>query len=481
MPAPVLSIAQMRAWEQSTWAAGQTEQEVIQRVGRALADRALALTRPGDPILLLAGKGHNGDDARAMQPHLPGRSVDLIEVDRPGEAQAAIAAALALRPALVVDGLFGIGLRRPLGQDWVDLIDLINRASLPVLAVDVPSGLNADTGEPWGTAIRATVTLTVGTPKPGLLATAAADWVGRLEVASDVGLHPAPPKNGLQWVLADDFSRFPPPRPAAGHKGTFGHLLIVAGSLGYHGASVLAARGAQRAQPGLVTLFTEDRVYTPVASQLQAVMVRPWTASSDWPETTTALLFGPGLAAPDLSPELKATLRRCWREFASPVIVDASALDWLPEGPCATAALRVITPHPGEAARLLKTTTGTVQTDRVGALRALSARYGDCWVVLKGRHTLVGRSQGDVFVNGSGNPSLGQGGSGDALAGYLGGLLAQPALAAEPSLALRYGVWQHGAAADALQAARPNWIVENLLDALGAVSPSGTLEPAHQP
>jgi NAD(P)H-hydrate epimerase len=163
------------------------------------------------------------------------------------------------------------------------------------------------------------------------------------------------------------------------------------------------------------------------------------------------------------------------------VIVDASALDWLPEGPCATAALRVITPHPGEAARLLKTTTGTVQTDRVGALRALSARYGDCWVVLKGRDTLVGRSQGEVFVNGSGNPSLGQGGSGDALAGYLGGLLAQPALAAEPSLALRYGVWQHGAAADALQAARPNWIVEDLLDALGAVSPSGTLEPSHQP
>ena len=174
-------------------------------------------------------------------------------------------ALLASRPALIIDGLFGIGLNRPLEPGWVGFIGRVNAEHLPVLAVDVPSGLNADTGEPQGAAIEASVTLTVGAPKAGMLREVAWPFVGRLEVAWDVGLAPCPHKSELQWTLPEDFAGYPPARAAAGHKGSYGHLAVVAGSLGYHGAAVLASRGAQRAQPGLITLHTLEAVYHAVA------------------------------------------------------------------------------------------------------------------------------------------------------------------------------------------------------------------------
>jgi len=152
-----------------------------------------------------------------------------------------------------------------------------------------------------------------------------------------------------------------------------------------------------------------------------------------------------------------------------PIVVDASALDWLPSGTFRDKAIRVITPHPGEAARLLGSTVDEVQADRVEALRALSAKFGDCWVVLKGQHTLIGRVEGQVLVNPTGNPGLGQGGSGDLLAGYLAGLLAQPLLLEDVARTIRYAVWQHGAAADELASQAPNWVVEDLAKRIGAV------------
>ncbi len=372
-----------------------------------------------------------------------------------------------MRPTLIVDGLFGIGLNRPLEAPWIKLIEKINQTPIPVLSIDVPSGLNADTGEPEGAAIHATVTLTLGTPKKGLLKSSAWPFVGRLEVAPDIGLVPCPPAGDLQWTLPEDFDSFPPPRPVDGHKGTFGHLVIVAGSLGYHGAAVLAARGALRAQPGLITLFVQEEVYQPVAGQLQSAMVRPWRPGVKLPDSCSAVLFGPGLAASDLSSGLKSELRHLWQEVPWPVIADASALDWLPAGPTPAKCVRVMTPHPGESARLLKAGADEVQSDRPAALRKLSKHYANCWVALKGHQTLVGRSKGPVFYNSSGNPLLAQGGSGDVLAGYLGGLLAQPQLQTDPTTTLRYGVWQHGAAADALSGERTNWTVEDLLVALG--------------
>jgi len=459
----------MRDWEHATWAAGQAEAEVIHRVGKHVARRALQLTQPGELILILVGKGNNGQDARCAREHLTDRRVEVLEVTEPAGALSKLDALLTLRPALTVDGLFGIGLDRPLEAEWVSFVERVNAAHLPVLAVDVPSGLNADTGEPQGAAIEALVTLTVGAPKIGMLREVAWPFVGRLEVASDVGLVPCPHQSELQWTLPEDFAAYPPARAAATHKGSYGHLAILAGSLGYHGAAVLAARGAQRAQPGLITLHTLEAVYHAIAPQLEAVMVSVWAPQGKLLGPHDTILLGPGLAAADMPDQLKNLTRHLWRDSFLPVVTDASALDWLPLDPVPKNALRVITPHPGEAARLLRTTPQQVQANRLNALRNVSRRFGNAWVVLKGHQTLIGRSSGEVYVNPSGNPYLAQGGSGDVLAGYLAGLLAQPDLRADPLKTIRYAVWQHGAAADWLQTTRPNWVTEDLVEAVGAV------------
>lgn len=167
--------------------------------------------------------------------------------------------------------------------------------------------------------------------------------------------------------------------------------------------------------------------------------------------------------------DLRTTVRKLWRDSLLPIVADASALDWLSLDHVPRNAMRIVTPHPGEAARLIKTSAAKVQEDRPQALREISKRLGNSWVVLKGHQTLIGRSTGDIHVNSSGNPHLAQGGSGDALAGFLAGLLAQPALQADGETALRYAVWQHGATADALQARRRNWTIEDLVDELGNV------------
>ncbi len=471
MPVPVVTIAQMREWERATWAAGQTEAEVIRRVGEKIAELALRMTRSGDAILILAGKGHNGDDARAACEPLHDRHVETLNVTAPENDLSKLEAALRSPPALVIDGLFGLGLDRPLDGGWEKILTAVNESKIPVLAVDVPSGLNADTGQPQGAAIEAAVTLTVGAPKIGLLQQSAWPFVGRLEVADDVGLIPCPHQGELNWTFPGDFADFPPRRGVASHKGSFGHLAIIAGSFGFHGAAVLAARGAQHAQPGLITLFPQETVYHVVASQLQAVMVNVWKPETKLPESASAVLIGPGLAALEPVEELKTLTRRLWRRLARdsflPMIVDASALDWLVPHALVKNTIRVVTPHPGEAARMLGKTVQQVQANRPQAVREISHRFGDCWVVLKGHQTLVGRSTGEIFVNSSGNPHLAQGGSGDVLAGFIAGLIAQPALQADVGKVLRFAVWLHGSTADAVQAARTNWVVEDLVAGLG--------------
>ncbi len=477
MPAPVISVAQMREWEQASWAAGRTQSQVIGRAGESVARRAQKMTRPGARVLVLAGKGHNGDDAREAAKHLPADvSVRVRNVTAAEKDIAEALATLEQRPALIVDGLFGIGLNRPLEGPWAGLIQRINELQTTVLSVDVPSGLNADTGAPEGAAIRATVTLTLGAPKRGLLLPSAWPYVGRLEVASDIGLTPCPLAGEMNWTLPEDFEDYPPARSATANKGDFGRLAIIAGSAGYHGAAVLTARGAQRAQPGLITLHTPEAVYQAVAAQLQAVMVSVWRPNQKWSGHYDAILAGPGLAADNLPEVMKSLVRELWQHLPAPMIVDASALDWLAgTKPEHTEFVRVVTPHPGEAARLLGTTAAQVQANRTDALREISAKLGNCRVVLKGQQTLIGRSTGSIVVNSSGNPQLAQGGSGDVLAGYLAGLLAQPAMQADPLKTISYGVWQHGDAADRLSRARSNWVVEELAAEIGN-RPAGGIE-----
>ncbi len=465
MPAPVISVAQMREWEKSTWAAGISEEAVMRRAGAAVAERARALTQPGEAILVLAGKGHNGDDARFAAEGLADRAVRVLNVTDP---RAALVEVRRANAALIIDGLFGIGLNRPLDAAWCELIRAVNARGVPVLAVDVPSGLDADTGATHGEAIRASVTVTFGCVKRGLLRAEAVPFVGRLELANDIGLIACPfGEAELNWTLPEDFKNFPPPRMVSSHKGSFGHVVIFAGSVGYHGAAVLAARGALQAVPGLVTVFTCEGSYVPVASQLQQAMVHPWKPGLKLPPSCSAVLFGPGLAGDDLPGELKAETARLWREAEVPVIADASGLGWLPAGATPPGAVRIITPHPGEAARMLWQTSAHVQEDRAASVRELSQRWGDCCVVLKGHQTVVGRSTGPLFINPSGNPMLAQGGSGDVLAGFLAGVLAQPAAQADALRAVRYAAWRHGFVADMLSACSKAWTVDQFWFWLG--------------
>jgi NAD(P)H-hydrate epimerase len=199
-------------------------------------------------------------------------------------------------------------------------------------------------------------------------------------------------------------------------------------------------------------------------------MVYPWRTGTPLPKTCSSILVGPGLAAEELPDELRKDLRCLWRTSPLAMVVDASALDWLEPGPALAGAVRVITPHPGEAGRLLRSSAKDVQAGRVVALRAVSKRFGGCWVVLKGNQSLVGCDAGEVFVNSSGNPFLAQGGSGDLLGGYITGLLAQPEWRQDPLRAVRYAVWQHGAAADYLSETQANWTVEDLAQWLGRIN-----------
>lgn len=467
MSVPVISVAQMRQWEEASWDAGRSQSEVVSNAGQEVARAALRMTREEDRILILAGKGHNGDDARCAQPHLVGRRVKLLNVSDPSRSFEELNSLLEKQPSLVIDGLFGIGLSRVLDDKWADFIERVNRSNIPILAVDVPSGLNADTGEPQHTSITANATITFGAPKAGLVFPRSYPFVGKLEVAREIGLIDCPFASDLQWTLREDFSGFPPPRRVDGHKGTFGHAAIFAGSEGYHGAAVLCSRGALRARPGLVSVFCERSVYLPVASQSQAAMVHAFGARI--PESCSAMVIGPGLAHADLGEDWKEFVNEQWQNFPMPVVIDASALDWIKPGATPLNSRRVLTPHPGEAARLLGTKPAVVQENRVAALREISSKFGNCWVVLKGHQTLIGRNSGEVFVNSTGDTYLAQGGTGDVLAGFLGGLLAQPKLQANPLKTIRYAVWAHGHAAESLTSAGRVWTVEDLVRQIGEV------------
>ena len=465
MPLPVVSVSQMRAWEESTWDQGIEAAAVMGRAGLSLAQEALATTKSGDFIVLLAGKGNNGGDAQIASRLLPDRETLLITIIDPCEAIKDIEQALLKRPACIIDGLFGIGLNRDLDSRWVHIIEMVNQSGRPVLSVDCPSGLDADTGLVRGKSIKAQTTITFGAPKRGLVPDKAAKYVGRLKVAGNIGLVEPPPESDEHWLTEDDMYSMLPKREPESHKGNHGHLAIIAGSTGYHGAAVISARAALRARPGLVSVFTPS--YQAVAAHVQSVMVHPWS-----PECATALnrssaiLIGPGLAGPDVDDSLKLLTHNLWKESAKPIIVDASALDWLPKDAEPNGSPRIITPHPGEAARLLGCSAEHVQVERVKSARDLAGLY-QATVLLKGRHTIITQSKGPVLINSTGNAGLAQGGSGDVLAGYLGALMAQPSFHKRAIQAAAYSAWSHGYCADSLDKSNSYWGMDDLIQELG--------------
>lgn len=360
---------------------------------------------------------------------------------------------------LVVDAMFGTGLNRPLAGVFAEAIGLVNANGAPVVSMDIPSGLSGDTGRPLGVAIKADMTITMGFPKLGQVIYPGIDYVGRLEVI-DIGIPAAAAqKVTIGSVLIDKgyVSQTLRPRPADAHKGTSGHVLVIAGSRGKSGAAHLSARGALRAGAGLVTVACPVGVQSVIAQGLREVMTEGLCEDCNGLVSVGALerleslfarkkaaVIGPGLGLGDGVRQLMCEVIKI---APLPMVVDADALTAVgADHKILRDAMgaRIITPHPGEGARLLDSSAAEVQSDRILAARTLSERCGAI-VVLKGARTLIAAPDGRLAVNPTGNPGMAAGGMGDILSGVIGGLLAQ---GYSPWDAALLGVFLHGQAAD---------------------------------
>jgi NAD(P)H-hydrate epimerase len=445
---PLLTADEMRAAERQA-IEGWGIPSLILQEHAALG--ALALVPPGEPIQVLAGPGNNGGDALALArlARLYGRAVTVWSPFAQPEwhGDAAIQARLwkglggeiqqAAEPAeimrswrgWVVDGLFGLGTTRPLDGPAAAWVRALNASGLPVLALDLPSGLDPSAAEIPGEAVRARRTACFGARKVchGLLP--ARGFCGEITVI------PIPLDRPLQAGLQLLERPVLAPRDWNSHKGSFGHVAIRAGSLGMGGAAVLAALGALRVGAGLVTVLTEPEVRAEIAAQVPEAMVHPWQGSV--PQEVDVLLVGPGGIAqiPD---------------WDGPLVVDASALKagegegWMERPGTA------ITPHPGEFARLFNLTRPLLMDERLAQARQVALGKPGVLLLKGAQSVIAGGAREDLWINPTGHPGLATGGSGDLLAGMVAGFRAQGLPMRE---AVAAAAWFHGAAADLLPGA----------------------------
>jgi len=359
--------------------------------------------------------------------------------------------------AVIVDAVFGTGLTRTVEGRYARALELVNGSRTPVVAADLPSGLHADTGRVLGVAVEAVCTVTFGAAKPGLFCGSGPALAGDL-VLADLGLGAVAAVDPIAGVPErSDLRALWPFRASDAHKTTSGHLAVLAGSTAMAGAAVLCCLGARAVGAGLVTLFVPRGALPRLGALPPEVMVCVsgegdvlQAPALDGPlGRATALVAGPGLGGGHALPgSLASFLRAQWSQDERPFLADADALAAVEEPPRADAA-RVITPHPGEAARVLGRTVGEVQADRFAAVQALSAPGRTA--LLKGPHTLVATPGRRISVNPTGNPVLATGGTGDVLAGLVGALLARGLTGHD---AATLGAWLHGHAADRLAAVR---------------------------
>jgi hydroxyethylthiazole kinase-like uncharacterized protein yjeF len=425
-------------------AAGSVSPPLMERAGAAAADLAAKLAlQDSKDILVLAGPGNNGGDARIAAALLQERFFRVHVASRPEELEEQKSW------GLVIDGLFGIGLARDIEGDYARLIAYANQQTCPVLALDIPSGIASDTGRVLGCAVRATHTITFIALKPGLLTLEGPDHCGELSVA-DLGLDVRSLLPVTAWVAQPDlFKGMLRQRPRNFHKGLAGSVAVLGGAAGMTGAALLAGRAALRLGAGRVYLglLGEDSPSVDFAAP-ELMLRHPDDALG---EDLDALVIGPGIGRG----ERAETLVGAALASDIPCVLDADALNLIAENEdlrkaCARrSAETLLTPHPAEAGRLLGSTTAAVQQDRVKAARMLGDNL-KAHVVLKGNGSVLVARDGHWFVNTSGNPGLASAGTGDVLAGMLGALLAQR-YSGETALVL--GVHLHGAAADALVAA----------------------------
>ncbi len=439
MQGPIYPSEDIRRIERG---AGVAEGELMERAGAAAADVAMRIASDATKdVLVLAGPGNNGGDARIVARLLRERFFRV-------EVASQIDAVPAKTWGLVVDGLFGIGLARDIAGEYAALVDYANRQRCPVLALDIPSGLQSDTGRVLGRAVRATHTVTFIALKPGLLTLDGPDHCGALEVA-DLGLAPQKIVAPSAWV-ADPaaFRSLLKPRPRNFHKGMAGSVAILGGAAGMAGAALLAGRAALKMGAGRVYVGLLDESQTLDAGALELMLRHPDDALG---QDLDAIVAGPGIGQGERAETLVGAA------LASDLacVLDADALNLIAESEdlrhaCARRrAETIVTPHPAEAARLLALKTADVQADRVRAAKILAANL-NAHVVLKGAGSILVARDGHWFVNTSGNAGMASAGMGDVLAGILGALLAQR-YSGESALVL--GVHLHGAAADDLAAA----------------------------
>lgn len=468
--------------------------ELMDRAGFGVSDivRRLADTSgfTGGAVHLIAGRGNNGGDAFVAARNLKQMGF-LVEVWLACHANQITGDAFVhygkmtkagIKPYelpmiedwqdaihtpffadIIVDGVLGTGIAGPARGPAAGAIQYINSQSNDslVVAIDVPSGLNSDSGRAEGDAVRADVTATIGSPKVGLPEPAAADYVGSLDVV-DIGIPPAffadlDFETDDELIHTSDIKPMFPRRHRDSHKGNYGHVLLIGGASGFAGSITLAALAALRSGAGLVSVLTPRGIAPVVAGAALEAMV---TGGAETPEGAldpaaweglaprlgafTAVMIGPGLTTGGAQ---RALVRRVLAESPVPVILDADALNCLAGDAGMLANTRapvVITPHPGEMARLLGGTSAAVQKDRRAAAREAAKQTG-ATVVLKGAGTLVTAPNLPVHINMAGNPGMATGGTGDALAGLVAGLVAQ---GFKPFDAARAAVFVHGRAGD---------------------------------
>ncbi len=450
---------------------------LMQRAGKEAAHLAMhMLAKSADAkkeVLVLAGPGNNGGDALEMAALLANNGISvsvLLVANRKKQSEEAVLArkkavkspvhwedALSLKSTLesigskkwtlVVDGMFGIGLKESLTGNRQKLVDIVNTFTCPILALDVPSGLNADTGNIVGKediAVHATDTITFIADKPGLHTRKGRDCAGKVHVARlDVEQKYFP--ETACWLNSPElWQSYLKPRLQDSHKGSYGRMAIIGGEKGMSGAPVLAARAALHSGAGLcyAIYLKNPPAYDPVSPEIM------FRAAHQFDFSTDVIVTGPGLgksaAARDI---LVQTI-----EAHTPIVLDADALNIISENDAIARSLTerdfpaIITPHPLEAARLLKTTSQDIQANRLEAARKLAVQF-KAIAVLKGSGTVIATPDGKTVINPTGNPALATAGTGDVLSGITGALIAQGWPAWEATLA---AVWLHGKAADTL-------------------------------
>jgi len=449
--------------------------QLMKRAGRAAFEVLLQRWPDAEHIHVVCGTGNNGGDGFILAGLAAQRGLP-VSVWQVGDAakisgDALLArhfaeqAGVAIKPfadevfasGVIVDALLGTGLGGDVREPFAAAIAAINASGLPVLAIDIPSGLCSDSGRVLGVAVHAQATATFIGLKRGLFTGDAADYCGvihffDLDVPAEIYRAVAP---SCVRLTLDDLRQHLPRRPRTAHKGYYGHVLIVGGDYGMAGAATMAAQAAGRVGAGLVSCATQPEHVAALVARCPEVMAHAIRSGNELEPLlakASVIVIGPGLGRSAWSEQM---LQRMWQrlQMTSDVIavLDADALNLLAEGkvvPQPYCERWILTPHPGEAARLLNTSTGEIQRDRFAAAQQLQQRYGGA-VVLKGAGTLVATAIGIDIAN-YGNPGMASGGMGDVLSGVLGGLLVQHL---DVATAAQFGVCVHGRAADLAAAA----------------------------